>query len=233
MSGVFDDISRVTLIDDTLQKRKAGRPPKSAIGKSVRHRFLEVGTELVRSNGLRHLTIGEVSRRVGVAKSTFYVHFSSREDLLVAVLHEYSSSLFHDAKAAARFVPRGLHRLVRMIEVWIQHYVIKHGGCLLLSGSVEYAGLADNETRAVMVEMVRSWRTLLAAQIQDAVHLGALSNDLDVEQMLFEIFSLVLGVQHDCRFLGEPIGFRVAMLHAVFERHGAELPPGAPVRLRI
>lgn len=218
---------------DVKQKRKAGRPPGSAIRRSARHRFLEVGTELVRSNGLRHLTIGEVSRRVGVAKSTFYIRFSSREELLEAVLHEYLSSLLRDAKSAARFVPRGLQRLVRMIEVWIQHYVLKHGGCLLLSGSVEYAGVPDDETRATITEMVRAWRTLLAAQIQDAIQAGELRSCVNHEQILFEIFCVVLGVQHDCRFLGEPVGFRATMLHSIFERHGAELPPGTPALLRL
>lgn len=233
MSGGGEGSARAGTIGDVMPKRKAGRPPGSAIRRSARHRFLEVGTELVRSHGLRHLTIGEVSRRVGVAKSTFYIRFSSREELLEAVLQEYLSSLLRDAKAAARFVPRGLQRLVKMIEVWIRHYVLKHGGCLLLSGSVEYAGVADDGTRITIVEMVRAWRGVLAAQIQDAILTGELRSGVDDEQMLFEIFSVVLGVQHDCRFLGEPVGFRAAMLHAIFERHGADLPPGTPAWLRL
>lgn len=229
MSSDGDDIA-VTL-GDTKQKKKAGRPRGSAIRRSARHRFLEAGTELVRSNGLRHLTIGEVSRRIGVAKSTFYIRFSSREELLEAVLHEYLSSLLRDAQTAARYAPRGLQRLVKMIEVWIQHYVLKNGGCLLLSGTVEYAGVADDETRLTIVEMIRAWRTILAAQIHEAIQMGELGSNVDSEQILFEIFSVVLGVQHDCRFLGEPLGFRVAILHSIFERHGAALP--TPAMLRV
>jgi len=137
-----------------------------------------------------------------------------------------------DAQAAARFLPPGVQRLARMIEVWVQHYVLKHGGCLLLSGSVEYAGVDDDETRVIIVEMVRAWRTLLASQIRDAVQAGELLSDVDEQQMLFEIFSVVLGVQHDCRFLGEAVGFRAAMLYSIFKRHGAKLSPVMPALLR-
>ncbi|MDF3882438.1 TetR/AcrR family transcriptional regulator [Cupriavidus basilensis] len=227
MSRLADVPAQVTFT------RSAGRPRGAAAGKSARHRFLEVGTDIVRSNGIRHLTIGELTRRVGVAKSTFYIRFTSREELLEAVLHEYVSALLHDANTAARFVSRGLQRLVRMIEVWIQHYVMKHGGCLLLNGSVEFAGVGDDSMRVTMLEMARAWRTKLAAQIQDAIQLGELRSDVAADQLLFEIFSVVLGVQHDCRFLGEPIGFRVATLHAILERHGAKLPAGAPAWLSI
>lgn len=233
MSSAVEENGEALALGDGKQKKRAGRPRGSAIRRSARHRFLEVSTELVRSNGLRHLTIGEVSRRVGVAKSTFYIRFSSREELLEAVLHEYLSSLLRDAKAAARFVPRGLQRLVKMIEVWLQHYVLKHGGCLLLSGSVEYAGATDDETRVTIVEMVHAWRALLSAQIHDAIQSGELRSTVDGERMLFEIFSVVLGVQHDCRFLGEPIGFRASMLHSIFERHGVELSPGTPALLHL
>ncbi|MFC4343809.1 TetR/AcrR family transcriptional regulator [Cupriavidus numazuensis] len=231
MSSQVETNGVVVTLGDIRQK-KAGRPPGSAIRRSDRRRFLEVGTALVRSNGLRQLTIGELCGRVGVAKSTFYIRFSSREELLETVLHEYLSSLLRDAKAAARLVPRGVLRLIRMIEVWVQHYVLKHGGCLLLSSSVEYAGVADDKTRVIVVEMVRTWRALLAGQIQDAIQTGELLSNVDDEQLLFEIFSVVLGVQHDCRFLGEPIGFRAAMLYSIFKRHGAELPPGTPALLR-
>ncbi|SPA03851.1 hypothetical protein CBM2626_U30014 [Cupriavidus taiwanensis] len=213
--------------------KSAGRPRGAGPRKSARHRFLEVATDIVRSNGLRHLTIGELTCRVGVAKSTFYLRFTSREELLEAVLHEYASALLRDANAAARSVSRGLQRLFRMIEVWIQHYVMKQGGCLLLNGSVEYAGTDDDKMRVTMLETVRSWRAKLAAQIHDAVQLGQLRSDVNADQLLFEIFSVVLGVQHDCRFLGEPIGFRFAMLHAILERHGAKLLSGAPTKLSI
>ena len=227
MSGLSDVIAQVKIT------KSAGRPRGAVPRKSARHRFLEVGTDIVRSNGIRHLTIGELTRRVGVAKSTFYLRFTSREELLEAVLHDYVSALLNDANTAARSASRGLQRLVRMIEVWIQHYVMKQGGCLLLNGSVEYAGTDDDAMRVAMLETVRAWRSRLAAQIQEAVQLGQLRPDVDADQLLFEIFSVVLGVQHDCRFLGEPIGFRIAMLNAVLERHGAELPPSAHARLSV
>ena len=82
-------------------------------GSATRERLLDAGLQLAQAMALSSLRVDEVVDAAGVAKGTFYVHFSTREDYLVA-LH----SRFHDGLAACidhavAGQARGMRRLLR------------------------------------------------------------------------------------------------------------------------
>jgi AcrR family transcriptional regulator len=52
---------------------------------STRDRLLAAAVEIVTTQGTAALTTVEVCRRVGIAQSSYYSHFASRDDLLVAL----------------------------------------------------------------------------------------------------------------------------------------------------
>ena len=59
-----------------------GRP----LSDEARERMLRAALEVVLEIGVPGFTIDEVARRSGVAKTTIYRHFDSRNDLLVGKL---------------------------------------------------------------------------------------------------------------------------------------------------
>ncbi|RTR31782.1 TetR/AcrR family transcriptional regulator [Shewanella atlantica] len=68
-------------------------------GKVTRQRFsknqwLEAGLQMLSNQGVDKLSIGSLSRTVGVAKTSFYWHFKDRQDLLDHML-EYWVSEFN------------------------------------------------------------------------------------------------------------------------------------------
>lgn len=68
-------------------------------GKVTRQRFsknqwLEAGLQMLSNQGVDKLSIGSLSRTVGVAKTSFYWHFKDRQDLLDHML-EYWTSEFN------------------------------------------------------------------------------------------------------------------------------------------
>jgi TetR/AcrR family transcriptional repressor of nem operon len=60
--------------------------PSAASGDRTREALLAAGVAVVEANGLGGLRINEVVAEAGVAKGTFYVHFSDR-DAFVDALH--------------------------------------------------------------------------------------------------------------------------------------------------
>ena len=60
--------------------QSVSRPP------SVRERILETSYELFSQRGIRAVGVDELIERAGVAKASFYRHFPSKDDLVVAFL---------------------------------------------------------------------------------------------------------------------------------------------------
>ncbi len=60
--------------------------PMSPRAARSRERILAAATDLLVESGARSVTVDAVEARSGVAKSTLYRHFSSRDELLVAVI---------------------------------------------------------------------------------------------------------------------------------------------------
>ena len=59
---------------------------EAATGLSARDRILETAYELFARHGIQAIGVDEIIRRADVAKATFYHHFASKDDLVLAFL---------------------------------------------------------------------------------------------------------------------------------------------------
>ena len=64
------------------QKRRAGRPPRSETQQAI----IDAARELLADHGVQGLTIEGVAARAGVAKTTIYRRYRSKDELALAVL---------------------------------------------------------------------------------------------------------------------------------------------------
>ena len=55
-----------------------------------------------------------------------------------------------------------------------------------------------------MAGPVRRWRGVMVRTVRQALDEGHLRPDTDPEQLVFEVYSLMIGLMHDARFLREP-----------------------------
>ncbi len=207
--------------------------------RSARPAVLDAAIRLARRVGLDGFSISDLGGELGVSKSCVYRHFESREQLAAEAVLVYADALVAQVTRAAAQAPRGLRRLLRMLEVWLGDYVMR-GGCLILRAGCERAGrvgggagdgadrgaLAGDPVSHSVARAVRAWRGLLASQLREAARLGEIGAEVDHQRLTFELFSFALGVQHDHLFLGEPLEFRHAVLQGILARHGIR-PPGA------
>lgn len=183
---------------------RRGSSPAPRKGQQTRAAIVEAALALAARDGLEGLTIGALAERMKMSKSGVFAHFGSREDLQIAVLKAYERRFVDEVLLPALKEKRGLQRLRAIFDRWIERTAIEAArGCIWISGATEY----DDRPGAVrdeLVAMVRSWQRELSRAIQQAVETGELPADLDAQELLFQLYGVILVLHHDGRLLGSP-----------------------------
>lgn len=167
-----------------------------AAGPKVRQRILDASYDLFVNRGVRQVGINEIIRNAGVAKASFYTHFPSKNDLILAFL-EQRRDLFTIGYLAAESQDRAdnpedqLLAIFDIFDEWFRDRDFR--GCpyiraLLETGSDDPIGQASagylRETRDVVEhvavamdlvdprEFAESWMILLQGTIVAALGTG-------------------------------------------------------------
>ncbi|QOL50358.1 TetR/AcrR family transcriptional regulator [Massilia litorea] len=173
-------------------------------GEQTRAAILDVALELASRNGLEGLTIGLLADRMNMSKSGVFAHFGSREDLQMEVLklyhHRFEQEVFFPSVKEAR----GLPRLESMFARWVKRVSVEiASGCIYISGAVEYDD-RPGPIRESLVAMVRAWQGALLRAVQQSIDCGDLQTGADPQQLVYEMYGLILALHHDARFLRVP-----------------------------
>lgn len=172
--------------------------------------------------GLEHLSIGGLAAATGMSKSGVFAHFGSREEMQLAVIHEYHQQFAQAVFFPALQAPRGLPRLRTLFANWIQRTCAElDSGCIYISGAVEF-NRCESAVRDALAASVQTWHTALHRTIEQCKTCGHLPAQADARQMLFELHGLILALHYETRFLRTPA---LPRAWAGFERllafHGA------------
>jgi AcrR family transcriptional regulator len=173
-------------------------------GEQTRASILDAALATASRDGLEGLTIGTLAERMGMSKSGVFAHFGSREDLQIEVLklynHQFEQEVFYPSLRAAR----GLPRLQGLFARWVDRVSREiASGCIYISGAVEYDD-RPGPIRDQLVGMVQAWQFALRRAADLAVAEGHLPVATDTEQLVFEMYGLVLALHHDARFIRSP-----------------------------
>jgi len=170
-------------------------------GEMTRAAILDVAITLASRDGLEGLTIGLLAEKMNMSKSGVFAHFGSREDLQIEVVKLYHRQFEQEVFYPSIKEARGLPRLESMFARWIRQVTIEiASGCIYISGAVEYDD-RPGEIREQLVTMVRTWQQALHRCALQAVEAGHLRADTDADQLVYEMYGLILGLHHDARFL--------------------------------
>jgi AcrR family transcriptional regulator len=185
-------------------------------GESTRVAILDAALSLAAKDGLEGLTIGTLADRMQMSKSGVFSHFGSREDLQLEVVREYHRRFELSVFKVALLEPKGLPRLEKMLSLWMKLRIDElNSGCIYISGAVEF----DDRPGAVrdqLILSVRTWRSALEKAITQSIEEGHFRKDCNPKVMLFQIYSFVLGLHHDVRFLKNPGSINIA--HSMIQK---------------
>ena len=170
-------------------------------GELTRAAILETALQSASRHGLEGLTIGLLAEQMNMSKSGVFAHFGSREDLQIAVLKLYHESFEQEVFYPSMKEQRGLPRLRSMFALWVKRVTQEiASGCIYISGATEYDD-RQGPIREELVGMVNAWQGALLRATTQAQQFKHLQTDVDPEQIVFEMYGLILALHHDARFL--------------------------------
>lgn len=173
-------------------------------GELTRAAILDVALDLASRDGLEGLTIGLLADKMNMSKSGVFAHFGSREDLQIEVVKLYHHHFEQEVFYPSMKEPRGLPRLQSMFGRWVRRVSVEiASGCIYISGAVEY----DDRPGAIrdqLVSMVHAWQGALRRCVKQCIDMGHLGADADPDQLVYEMYGLILALHHDARFMKMP-----------------------------
>src|SRR5437660_2611065 len=176
-----------------------------AASSGTRSRIIESGTNLLSTAGLSGVTLGTLAERTGMSKSGLFAHFGSKEEVQLSLLEHTAQIAGEHIVAPAMRAAEGLPRLRALVQNWLGWTARAGlaGGCPIAAGIFE---LDDTEgpVREQLLQMEKSWRALLAQHVAQAVDLGHLRRDLDIEQFVWELCGIYLSHHAFLRFVRDP-----------------------------
>jgi AcrR family transcriptional regulator len=183
-------------MDNTVKQRRKGETTRAAI--------LDMALEIASKHGIEGLTIGVLAEKMEMSKSGVFAHFGSREDLQIAVVKLYHARFELEVFYPSVEEAQGLPRLRSMFTLWLERLSQEiAAGCIYISGAVEYDD-RQGPIREELVSMVLAWQGALLRAVKQAIQCQHLRSDVDAQQIVYEMYGLVLALHHDARFLRKP-----------------------------
>jgi len=167
---------------DRRRRRSDGARTHAAI--------LDAATRLASVEGLEGLTLGRLAAELDVSKSGLYAHFGSKEQLQLETIDAALEVFGREVIVPAHEAPEGLRRLEALFEAYFSYLErwVFPGGCFFASLLAEM----DARSGAVHEKVVaseRQWLRDFAGYVEAARSLGELRADVDIEQLVFELYA--------------------------------------------
>lgn len=175
---------------------KGARATASEATESVRDRILNTARELFYREGARAVGVDTVVAHSGVAKTSLYRWFPSKDALIVAVLEEEAKDRWKGWDHTAANAPTDAREALRAHCAAIARYVShsKYRGCPFMNVTVEFADRqhpARAVARAVDDELKRRLR-----RIVDGVGVA------DPEELTDQLVMLITGAFSSAQCMG-------------------------------
>jgi AcrR family transcriptional regulator len=171
--------------------------------------IIAAAMDMAAAEGIGKLSLGELAKRTGISKSGVFSRVGSLESLQAAVLDEYDRRFAAEVFLPTLHLPRGLPRLTAQVGNWSKRACGEalSNACLYTAGAFEFDD-QPGPLRDRLQQGAVAWRASLRKTILQAMEAGQLRPDTDPEQLVYEIYSLIVGLVHDTRFLHDDSAHR-------------------------
>ena len=165
---------------------------RRADGARTYEMILREAADVASVEGLGGLTIGYLAGRLGLSKSGLFTHFGSKEGLQLATIEAAKLRYVARVLQPALNAPRGIARLRSLCEHVLDYMARPEfpGGCFFCVVGAEFHARPGAVREAIMQNRHYKCKALakLAAEAQA---LGELSTTVDIQQLAFELESVL------------------------------------------
>ncbi|MEY9934076.1 AcrR family transcriptional regulator [Catenulispora sp. GP43] len=133
---------------------------------STRDRIIEAATGLFYAQGLRAISADKIIERTGITKVTFYRHFRTKDDLVVAYLEQRSEQERLDVAAILTQADGDPGQAIRLFAESVGAASCAPGfrGCPFINAAAEYAD-SDHPVRQTVAAHRNWFKTVLEEMI--------------------------------------------------------------------
>jgi AcrR family transcriptional regulator len=159
-------------------------------------KILETASRLFYEQGYHLTGINQVIAEAGVAKASFYYHFSSKEDLCIAYLEKRHQDWFGWLREEVEQRKEPQERLLNLftfLERWLANSDFR--GCAFLNITAEFPS-PDHRIRQLVINHKDALQTYIA-QLVDSLDLSA--NGYNSAQLVNAIYLLFEGTICKCQ----------------------------------
>lgn len=200
----------VAMTDATWRERAVERSLRNARAKAMSRsdRFIEVAMELLGETGRTDFTVQELVERSKTSLRSFYQHFGSKDELLLALFEEVirlSTEEWRREVEAQDDAVAGLEKLV--LTMYAQAIDQTMGGVsrALTSYHLQLAESRPSDYAQVLTPM----RDLILELVRAGVESGKLRNDIDPETLAMILMQTLVAAAHmhalGAYLTGEPL----------------------------
>lgn len=163
-----------------MSREEVAARRREARRREIAERILPAVEQLLEENdGFQAVSVEQILTRAGVARASFYRHFSDKSDLLIALAEPILADILEAGMRPFEFKPDMTigdveRELLRTMEVY--------GGHIGVFGAMLETSTYDSRVRAKYQEIFREVRATLHDRITDGQRRGYLRPDLPPHQ---------------------------------------------------
>ena len=161
-------------------------------GNETKTAILDMALDMTSELGLEGVTIGILAKATKMSKSGLFAHFQSKENLQVEILRHAATVFGQNAVAPALREEAGIPRIRALVKNWIDWTSKLSGGCIFIAASIQFND-REGRVHAYMLRQQQAWIRTLKKVVRSAIKTKELREDIDCNQFVFELYSLLLG----------------------------------------
>lgn len=173
-------------------------------GNQTRRLVLGRTMDVASVEGLEGLSLGRIATELELSKSGVFALFGSKEELQLATIRAAVAVFAEQVVAPLKDVPPGASRVRALCRNWLTYSSdrVFSGGCFFYAVSAEF----DARTGPVHDAVARArldWTAYMERTLSEARAVGDFTEDLDVEQLAFEVIALMEAANAQSVLLGD------------------------------
>ncbi|MEU3689741.1 TetR/AcrR family transcriptional regulator [Streptomyces narbonensis] len=173
-------------------------------GNQTRRLVLGRTMDIASVEGLEGLSLGRIATELELSKSGVFALFGSKEELQLATVRAAVAVFAEQVVNPLKDTPPGAERVQALCRNWLTYSSdrVFSGGCFFYAVSAEF----DARTGPVHDAVARArldWTAYMERTLSEARAVGDFSEDLDVDQLAFEVIALMEAANAQSVLLGD------------------------------
>jgi AcrR family transcriptional regulator len=194
-----------------------------ANGRASRKAILAAAADVFAENGYRGTSLTEIANRVGMTQPGLLHHFSTKDQLLLAVIQEHEATSEHTTTMVEDLAPENFRFVDSLEKLAASNTGARQAQLLLTTLSAE-AIPRNHPLHEHFVQRYRTFRRGLARILASAQESGSVRRDVNPQELAREIIATLDGLHLQWLLDPREINLKKA-LRAYAERLAADLEP--------